>query len=52
MMRGEVIEFMAAVDQDKEDGLDPDTARLWKEQVQGIVTLADIGVPAAGAGEA
>jgi hypothetical protein len=47
-MRDAVIEFMAAVDQDKEDGLDPDTARLWKEQVQGIVTLANIGAPAAG----
>jgi hypothetical protein len=52
LMRSAVIEFMAAVDQDKEDGLDPDTARLWKEQVQGIVTLADIGVPAAGTGGA
>jgi hypothetical protein len=41
LMRNAVIEFMAAVDQDKEDGLDPDTARLWREQVQGIVTLAD-----------
>ncbi len=47
-MRDAVIEFMAAVDQDKEDGLDPDTARLWKEQVQRIVTLANIDVPAAG----
>jgi hypothetical protein len=52
LMRNAMIEFMAAVDQDKEDGLDPDTARLWKEQVQGIVTLADIGVPAAGTGRA
>ncbi len=34
-MRDAVIKFMAAVDQDKEDGVDPDTARLWKEQVQG-----------------
>ncbi len=32
-MRELVNEYMAAVDQDKEDGLDPDTARLWKEQV-------------------
>ncbi len=52
LMRNAVIEFMAAVDQDKEDGLDPDTARLWREQVQGIVTLADIGVSAAGTGGA
>jgi hypothetical protein len=36
-MRDAVNEYMAAVDQDKEDGLDPDTARLWKEQVQEIV---------------
>jgi hypothetical protein len=42
-MRTAVIEFMAAVDLDVQDGLDPDTARLWKEQVQGIVAVADIG---------
>ncbi len=30
-MRRLVDENMAAVDQDKEDGLDPDTARLWRE---------------------
>jgi hypothetical protein len=42
-MRSAVIEFMAAVDRDVQDGLDPDTARLWKEQVQGIVAVADIG---------
>jgi hypothetical protein len=40
---------MAAVDQDILDRLDPDTARLWKEQVQGIVAVADIGTVAAGA---
>ncbi len=45
-MRSLVIEFMAAVDQDMLDGLDPDTARLWKEQVQGIVAVADIGTVA------
>ncbi len=49
LMRNSVIEFMTAVDQDKQDGLDPDTARLWKEQVQGIVTIADIGTIAEGA---
>jgi hypothetical protein len=49
LMRNSVIEFMAAVDQDVLDGLDPDTARLWKEQVQGIVAVADIGTIAAGA---
>jgi hypothetical protein len=47
-MRDAVIEYMAAVDQDKEDGLDPDTARLWKEQVQEIVTLANLDMPVAG----
>jgi hypothetical protein len=47
-MRKSVNEYMAAVDQDKEDGLDPDTARLWKEQVQGIVALANLDMPVAG----
>ncbi len=49
-MRKPVNEYMAAVDQDKEDGLDPDTARLWKEQVQGIVAHANLDMPAAGTG--
>jgi hypothetical protein len=47
MMREAVREFMAAVDQDREEGLDPDTARLWKEHAQEIVTLANLGTPAA-----
>jgi hypothetical protein len=47
-MRNAVIEYMTAMDQDKEDGLDPDTARLWKEQAQEIVTLANLDMPAAG----
>ncbi len=47
-MRNAVIEYMTAVDQDKEDGLDPDMARLWKEQAQEIVTLANLDMPAAG----
>ncbi len=51
LMRDVVIGFMAAVDQDKEDGLDPDTAWLWKEQVQGFVTTANLDVPAVGASE-
>jgi hypothetical protein len=51
MMREAVIEYMAAVDQDKEDGLDPDTARLWKEHAQEIVTLANLDMPAAGTRE-
>jgi hypothetical protein len=50
-MREAVIEFMAAVDQDKEKGLDPDTARLWKENAQEIVTLANLDMPAAGTRE-
>jgi hypothetical protein len=51
VMRDAVIEYMTAVDQDKEDGLDPDTARLWKEQVQEIVTLANLDMPVAGTRE-
>ncbi len=50
-MRDTVIEYMAAVDQDKGDGLDPDTARLWKEQIQEIVTLANLDMPVAGTRE-
>ncbi len=47
-MRKAVNEYMAAVDQDKEDGLELDTAWLWKEQVQGIVALANLDMPVAG----
>ncbi len=47
-MRDAVVGFMAAVDQDKEDRLDPDTAKLWREQVQEIMTLANLDMPAAG----
>jgi hypothetical protein len=50
-MRDAVNEYMAAVDQDKEDGLDSDTARLWKEQVQEIVALANLDMPVAGTRE-
>ncbi len=50
-MRNAVIEYMTAVDQDKEDGLDPDTARLWKEQAQEIVALANLDMPVAGTRE-
>jgi hypothetical protein len=50
-MRSAVIEYMAAVDRDKEEGLDPDTARLWKEQAQEIVTLANLDMPVAGTKE-
>ncbi len=41
-MRKLVNEYMAAVDQDKTDGLDPDTARLWKEQAQEVVAHANL----------
>ncbi len=50
-MRSAVIEYMAAVDRDKEDGLDPETTRLWKEQAQEIVTLANLDMPVAGTRE-
>jgi hypothetical protein len=33
-------EFMEAVDKDKNEGLDPDTARLWRDQVHEIATRA------------
>ena len=49
-MRKAVNEYMAAVDQDKEDGLDPDTARMWKEQAQEIVAQAKLDQPAASCG--
>ncbi len=35
-----VKEFMEAVDKDKEEGLDPDTARLWRDQVHEIAAQA------------
>ncbi len=40
-----VDEYMAAVDKDKDDGLDPDTARMWKEQVHEIATKARLDQP-------
>jgi hypothetical protein len=46
-MRKLVDEYMAAIDQDKDDGLDPDTARLWKEQVHEIATQAKLDQPVA-----
>jgi hypothetical protein len=48
LMREAVIGYVAAVDQDIVDGLDPDTARGWKERAQEIVTLANLDMPAAG----
>ncbi len=41
-MRKLVDEYMATVDQDKEDGLDPDTAQLWKDQVQEVIAQAKL----------
>jgi hypothetical protein len=37
-----VGKFMEAVDRDKEDGLDPDTARAWKDQVHEIADKAKL----------
>jgi hypothetical protein len=47
-MREAVIEYVAAVDRDIAEGLDPDAAREWKERAQEIVTLANLDMPAAG----
>ncbi len=44
-MKKLVDEYMAAVEQDKEDRLDPDTARTWKEQAQEIVAQARLDQP-------
>jgi uncharacterized protein YoxC len=46
-MRKLVDEYMAAVDHDKDDGLDPDTAQLWKEQEHEIATQAKLDQPVA-----
>jgi hypothetical protein len=45
-----VDEYMAAVDQDKDDELDPDTARMWKEQVHEIAAKARLDQPIASFG--
>jgi hypothetical protein len=37
-----VGKFMEAVDRDREDGLDPDTARAWKDQVHEIADKAKL----------
>jgi hypothetical protein len=39
---GLVEKFMANVNRDKEDGLDPDKARTWKDQVHDIVNEAKL----------
>jgi hypothetical protein len=40
--------FKEAVDRDKEDGLDPDTARAWKDQVHEIAVQAKLDLPTDG----
>jgi hypothetical protein len=45
-----VDEYMAAVSQDKDDGLDLDTARMWKEQVHEIAVKARLDQPVASFG--
>jgi hypothetical protein len=47
-MREAVTEYVAAVDQDIADGLDPDAAREWKERAQEIVNLTNLDMPVAG----
>ncbi len=39
---GLVERFMRDVNRDKEDGLDPDTARTWKDQVHQIVNEVEL----------
>jgi hypothetical protein len=43
--------FMEAVDRDKEDGLDPSTARAWKDQVHEIAVQAKLDQPSDGSGD-
>jgi hypothetical protein len=45
-----VSKFMEAVDKDKDDGLDPDTARAWKDQVHEIAVQAKLDQPPEGSG--
>jgi hypothetical protein len=45
-----VDEYMVAVSQDKDDGLDPDTARMWKVQVHEIAVKARLDQPIASFG--
>jgi hypothetical protein len=40
MLRGLVDKYMADVNKDKEDGLSPDMALMWKDQVYQIVNEA------------
>ncbi len=41
-LAGLVEKFMADVNRDKDDGLDPDTARTWKYQVHQMIEEAEI----------
>jgi hypothetical protein len=51
-MLGLVGKFMEAVDRDKEYGLDPDTARAWKDQVYEIADKAKLDqLPNGGGGD-
>jgi hypothetical protein len=48
-----VRKFKEAVDRDKEDGLDPDTARAWKDQVDDIADEVKLDqLPGGGGGAA
>ncbi len=48
-----VWKFKEAVDRDKEDGLDPDTAQAWKDQVNDIADEAKLDqLPSGGGGPA
>jgi hypothetical protein len=49
-MKKLVDEYMAAMEQDKDDGLDPDTARMWREQVHEVATKAKLDQPVASFG--
>ncbi len=51
-MLGLVEKFMEAVDRDKEDGLDSDTARAWKDQVYEIADKAKLDQDGGGGGSA
>ncbi len=46
-----VDEFMVAVDKDKDNGLDPDTARMWKEQVHEVAAKAKLDQPSESVGK-
>ncbi len=41
-LAGLMEKFIADVDRDKEDGLDPDTGRMWKDQVHQMVEEAEV----------